>query len=106
MEVIVPPTSLIQRAISSLPLAMPHLGKYTVALSSNRSRMFPPLEVTPPWSKADRYSRATDLRCSSVMTLRSRDMAVSPYWIGDGAERSGVSATQDGPQRPAELRGG
>src|SRR5687768_9539444 len=32
-----------------------------------RSRMLPPSEVTPPWSKAFRYSSATDLRCSSVM---------------------------------------
>ena len=43
------------------------LGEVPTALSSNRSRMFPPLEVPPPWSKADRYSRVTDSRRSSVM---------------------------------------
>src|SRR5215471_18405143 len=37
--------------------------------------MLPPVEVTPPLSKAFRYSRATDLRCSSVMT--SCDSAIS-----------------------------
>jgi len=29
--------------------------------------MLPPVEVTPPLSKALRYSSATDLRCSSVI---------------------------------------
>src|ERR1700761_1344101 len=36
--------------------------------------MLPPVEVTPPLSNAFRYSRATDLRCSSVM--RSCDSAM------------------------------
>src|SRR3954469_6176194 len=39
----------------------------TWASSANRSRMLPPVEVVPALSKALRYSRATDLRCSSVM---------------------------------------
>src|SRR5580693_9315586 len=37
--------------------------------------MLAPVEVTPPLSNAFRYSRATDLRCSSVMS--SRDSAMS-----------------------------
>lgn len=32
-----------------------------------RSRMLPPLDVTPPLSKPFRYSSAIDFRCSSVM---------------------------------------
>src|SRR5689334_11295943 len=55
------------RPISSRPLAIPHLGKYTCESMANRSRMLPPVEVVPPLSNALRYSSATDLRCSSVM---------------------------------------
>ncbi len=65
----VAPTSPNIRPISSLPLASPHFGKYTWASSANRSRMLPPVEVVPPLSNALRYSIATDLRCSSVITL-------------------------------------
>src|SRR5918998_253483 len=64
---IVAPTSPKSRPISSLPLARPHFGKYTCASSANRSRRLPPSEVTPPLSKALRYSSATDFRCSSVI---------------------------------------
>src|SRR3954447_26265717 len=39
--------------------------------------MLPPVLVTPPWSKALRYSSATDLRCSSVMIWVVRAMVVS-----------------------------
>src|SRR3954449_13482289 len=53
--------------ISFLPVARPHLGNMTWASSANRSRMLPPVEVVPALSKALRYSRATDLRCSSVI---------------------------------------
>src|SRR6478609_4134681 len=63
----VPPTSAKHCPIASLPLASPHLGKWTCASSAKRSRMLPPVDVTPPLSKAFRYSSATDLRCSSVI---------------------------------------
>src|SRR5215213_10291427 len=53
--------------ISCLPVARPHLGNMTWASSANRSRMLPPVEVVPALSNALRYSRATDLRCSSVI---------------------------------------
>src|SRR4051794_20274463 len=53
--------------ISFLPVARPHLGNMTWASSANRSRMLPPVKVVPALSKALRYSRATDLRCSSVI---------------------------------------
>src|SRR4051812_28739679 len=53
--------------MSSLPVATPHLGNITWASAANRSRMLPPVDVVPAWSKALRYSRATDLRCSSVI---------------------------------------
>src|SRR4026209_2948966 len=53
--------------MASLPLARPHLGKWTWASSAKMSRMLPPVDVTPPLSKAFRYSSATDFRCSSVM---------------------------------------
>src|SRR6266545_7112282 len=63
----VAPTSPNSLPISFLPLARPHLGKYTWASSANRSRMLPPVDVSPPLSNALRYSMATDLRCSSVI---------------------------------------
>src|SRR3954471_20462240 len=53
--------------ISFLPVARPHLANMTWASSANKSRMLPPVEVVPALSKALRYSRATDLRCSSVI---------------------------------------
>ena len=36
-----------QVADVSFALAKPHFGKYTWASSANRSRMLPPVEVTP-----------------------------------------------------------
>src|SRR3954465_9396525 len=62
-----PPMSANSWPISFLPVARPHLGNMTWASSANRSRMLPPVEVVPALSKALRYSRATDLRCSSVI---------------------------------------
>src|SRR3954467_15057106 len=53
--------------ISFLPVASPHLGNMTWASSGNKWRRMPPVEVVPALSKALRYSRATDLRCSSVI---------------------------------------
>src|SRR4029077_9495046 len=61
------PKSVNSWPICFLPSARPHFGKYTCASSANRSMMLPPLDVTPPLSKALRYSSATDFRCSSVM---------------------------------------
>src|SRR5436309_879531 len=65
----VAPTSPNSFPISALPLARPHFAKYTWLSSANRSRMLPPVDVTPPLSNALRYSRATDLRCSSVIVF-------------------------------------
>src|SRR5580765_7712465 len=62
-----PPKSEKSWPIFVLPVASPHFGKKTCASSANRSRMLPPLEVTPALSNALRYSSATDLRCSSVI---------------------------------------
>src|SRR4249919_692919 len=73
----VAPTSPNNLPISSLPLARPHFGKYTWASSANRSRIEPPVDVTPPLSNAFRYSIATDLRCSSVMVCLVSAMVVS-----------------------------
>src|SRR3954454_17877866 len=77
MDLSVPPTSPNSLPICSRPTASPHLGKYTWASVANSSRIEPPLEVTPPLSKALRYSRATDLRCSSVMVSLVIVMGVS-----------------------------
>src|SRR5215211_6241507 len=63
----VAPTSPNSLPISALPFASPHFGKYTWLSSANRSRMLPPVDVTPPLSNALRYSSATDFRCSSVI---------------------------------------
>src|SRR4051812_17509503 len=67
MDFSVPPMSANSWPISFLPVARPHLGNMTWASSANRSRMLPPVKVVPALSKALRYSRATDLRCSSVI---------------------------------------
>src|SRR4051794_5373830 len=67
MDLSVPPMSANSWPISFLPVARPHLGNMTWASSANKSRMLPPVEVVPALSKALRYSRATDLRCSSVI---------------------------------------
>src|SRR5918995_1410279 len=67
MDLSVPPMSANSCPICSLPVASPHLGNMTWASSANRSRMLPPVVVVPALSKALRYSRATDLRCSSVI---------------------------------------
>src|SRR3954447_25197245 len=67
MDFSVPPMSANSWPISFLPVARPHLGNMTWASSAKRSRMLPPVDVVPALSKALRYSRATDLRCSSVI---------------------------------------
>jgi len=46
--------------------------------SANSSRMLAPVLVTPPWSNALRYSRATDFRCSLVIVCVVTAMACSP----------------------------
>src|SRR3954447_21681833 len=76
MNFSVAPTSPNIWPICSRPSARPHLAKLTCASSANRSRMLPPVDVTPPLSNAFRYSSATDLRCSSVMV--SRAIATAP----------------------------
>jgi hypothetical protein len=55
------PTSPKQRAISSLPRATPHLGKYTSASSAKRA------STSPPRSKRLKYSITTDFICSAVI---------------------------------------
>src|SRR5438045_1840796 len=83
--------------------------------------MLPPVEVTPPASKAFRYSRATDLRCSSVMdcvetamsSLLSRvpgwkvGVDVQPHSLGVGVLVHGLEphlAAVAGVAEPAERR--
>src|SRR4051812_45254559 len=70
--------------MSCLPVARPHLGNMTWASSANRSRMLPPVEVVPALSKALRYSRATDLRCSSVIVWVLMATGNSLSWRGVG----------------------
>src|SRR3954465_14577714 len=53
--------------------------------AANRSRMLPPVEVVPAWSKALRYSRATDLRCSSVIVWIAIAMSGTPRLGGAGS---------------------
>lgn len=93
---IVPPTLVKSRPISSLPLARPHFGKYTWASSANRSMTLPPSEVTPPLSKALRYSSHIDLRCSSVIVPVVTVTIVS-FLVSRGAVlRLGCLATRTG----------
>src|SRR3954452_2397803 len=117
-----------RRPMDSLPSAIPHFGKYTWASSANRSRMLPPVEVTPALSKALRYSSATDLRCSSVMVWiamamrnslcggwaassgRGRGQLVrlpDRFTIGRlcGPVREGDDRAQGGPAGPVRLSG-
>src|SRR3954469_15278885 len=81
--------------ISFLPVARPHLGNMTWASSAKRSRMLPPVEVVPALSKALRYSRATDLRCSSVIVWVATAtglLAVQRDWSGRCRdERAGLA---------------
>src|SRR5262249_12592020 len=48
----------------------------------NKSRMLVPDEVTPRLSKAFRYSKATDLRCSSVIVCFVRAITRSSEECG------------------------
>src|SRR5260370_13804892 len=53
----------------------------TCASSAKRSRMLPPVDVIPALSSALRYSRATDLRCSSVMVCVATAMVGAPLLL-------------------------
>src|SRR6185436_4888550 len=82
-----PPKSVKSCPICALPVASPHFGKNTWASSANRSRMLPPLDVTPLLSNAFRYSSATDLRCSSVITsllMATAGHSLAQYRRGQG----------------------
>src|SRR3982074_1314840 len=105
----VPPTSANSLPISSLPVAIPHLGNATWASSAKRSRMLAPVDVVPPLSKALRYSRATDLRCSSVIVCiamvivgapllveRMRRRVASAFAMGSGHEGGEVVGGEKG----------
>src|SRR4051812_27662674 len=116
--------------ISFLPVASPHMGNMTWASSANRSRMLPPVEVVPALSNALRYSRATDLRCSSVIVWVLMATGNSLSWRGwlkwsggrgcqragladrfavgslGGPVREGDDRTESGTARPVGLRGG
>src|SRR5712675_1650077 len=76
-----PPMSANSWPICSLPVARPHLGNMTCASSAKRSRMLPPVDVAPALSSALRYSRATDLRCSSVMICVATAMVGAPLLL-------------------------
>src|SRR5260370_42408767 len=74
----------------------------TCASSAKRSRMLPPVDVIPALSSALRYSRATDLRCSSVMVCLATAMVGAPlllrsaFAVGAGHERGEVVGGQKG----------
>src|SRR4051812_6114895 len=100
--------------ISFLPVASPHLGNMTWASSANRSRMLPPVLVTPALSKALRYSSATDLRCSSVMVCVATAIGGTLSGRGDeggllgvrrgrGAVGEGEDRAEGRPARPVGV---
>src|SRR3954447_895787 len=96
MDVTVPPMSANSWPISFLPVARPHLGNMTWRSSANRSRILPPVDVVPALSKALRYSRPTDLRCSSVIawvgTATGTPLSYGGGWSGRcGGERAGLA---------------
>src|SRR5919205_1268117 len=68
--------------------------------------MLSPVDVTPPLSKAFRYSSATDLRCSSVMTR-----VLSATVISSCCENAGTAwgrapgPTMTGPARRCQAAG-
>src|SRR5260370_34163731 len=74
----------------------------TCAASAKRSRMLPPVDVIPALSSALRYSRATDLRCSSVMVCLATAMVGAPlllqsaFAVDAGHERGEVVGGQKG----------
>src|SRR4051812_34998119 len=88
--------------ISFLPVARPHLGNMTWASSANKSRMLPPVEVVPALSKALRYSRATDLRCSGSSSCNACSATAGgtsmslPACSGSGSEYGRSSAASVG----------
>src|SRR5262249_9965018 len=103
----VAPTSPKSLPISVRPLARPHFGKYTWASSAKRSRMLSPVDVTPPWSNALRYSRATDFRCSSVivwvLTAMRRLLSDSDHHVTVDPFRERLAVTGDGVPFPVEV---
>src|SRR5437867_475070 len=74
----------------------------TCASSAKRSRMLPPVDVIPALSSALRYSRATDLRCSSVMVCLATAMVGVPlllqsaFAVDAGHERGEVVGGEKG----------
>src|SRR4051794_24477226 len=72
-------TSPKQRAISSLPRATPHLGKYTSASSANSA------STSPPRSKRLKYSMTTDFICSGVIVCVEMAISVPSPVLGDCA---------------------
>src|SRR5947209_4307732 len=65
----------------------------TCASSAKRSRMLPPVDVIPALSSALRYSRATDLRCSSVIVCVATAMVGGPFLLQSA---SAVDAGHEG----------
>src|SRR6266849_1341835 len=102
MADIEPPMSANSWPICSLPVARPHLGNMTCASSAKRSRTLPPVDVIPALSSALRYSRATDLRCSSVMVCLATAMVGAPlllqsaFAVDAGHERGEVVGGEKG----------
>src|SRR3954453_8909589 len=89
----------------------------TWASSAKRSRMLPPVLVTPALSKALRYSSATDLRCSSVMVRVATAIMGSvsggrdeggPLAVGrgGGAVGEGEHRAEGAPARPVGVARG
>src|SRR4051794_36040060 len=72
-------TSPKQRAISSLPRATPHLGKYTSASSANSA------STSPPRSKRLKYSITTDFICSGVIVCVEIAISAPSRVLGDCA---------------------
>src|SRR5260370_2334524 len=74
----------------------------TCASSGKRCRMLPPVDVIPALSSALRSSRATDLRCSSVMVCVATAMVGAPlllqsaFAVDAGHERGEVVGGEKG----------
>src|SRR3954452_15773156 len=58
--------------------------------------MLPPDDVTPALSNALRYSRATDLRCSSVMTCVERAMCAPVEGVDGQTAAAGTAGPRTG----------
>src|SRR4051812_23909349 len=78
----------------------------TWASSAKRSKMLPPVGVVPPLSRALRYSRATDLRCSSVIVCVATAMVGLLCWLQRVRARVASAFAVDSGHEGGEVVGG